>query len=188
MNAQNWLNDRLCGLNLDDFRPDTIAIFTTLQLAVPDEFSDVTYTISGRALTDNEVTLLLRVSLLLVFCDISDNEQKSQAAHLHRCIDELDVNSLAMILVPHSSTSNANHLKACENAIHTGFDVIVGESRGRRLVCEVQSKVISIDSQVKTLTKALTKRIDTAKHAEMIKQDVDHTIWDYLRIRLQLLA
>ena len=51
VNAQDWLKDRLCGLGLDDFRPDGIAIYTSLQLAVPDELSDVTYTISGRALT-----------------------------------------------------------------------------------------------------------------------------------------
>ena len=56
VNAQNWPNDRLCGLNSDDFRPGSIATYITLQLAVPDEFSDVTYTISGEAITDNEVT------------------------------------------------------------------------------------------------------------------------------------
>ena len=95
VNAQNWLNDRLCGLNSDDFRPDSIAIFTTLQLAVPDEFSDVAYTTSGVALTDNEVTLLRRISLLLIFCHTSDNDQKRQAEHLHRGLPELDVISLA---------------------------------------------------------------------------------------------
>ena len=64
VNAQNWIKDRLCGLGLEDCHPDGIAIYTSLQLAVLDEFPDFTYTISGRALTDNEVTLLLRVSLL----------------------------------------------------------------------------------------------------------------------------
>ena len=184
VNAQNWRNDRLCGLNLDDFRPDSIAIYTTLQLALPDEFSDVTYTISGGALADNEANLLLHASLLLVFCDISDNEQISQAAHLHRCIDELGVDSLAMILVPHSSTSNEIRFEAYEKAIHTGFDVIVGEPKGRRLACEVQSKVISIRSQAQTLNKAWTERIDNANDAKMIKQYVDHIIKDHLRCRL----
>ena len=38
--------------------------YTSLQLAVLDKFSDVTYTINGKALTNNEVTLLLHVTLL----------------------------------------------------------------------------------------------------------------------------
>jgi hypothetical protein len=32
VNAQNWLNDRLCSLNSDDFRPDSIAIYTICNL------------------------------------------------------------------------------------------------------------------------------------------------------------
>ena len=68
------------------------------------------------------------------------------------------------------------------------MDKIVGEPWGRRLVCETQSTVTSIRSQAQTLTKAWTERIDNAKDAKMIKQDVDHTVWDYLRIRLQLSA
>ena len=43
--------------------------------------------------------------------------------------------------------------KAYENAIHGSFDEIVSEPRGRRLGCEVQSKVASIRSQPQTLTK-----------------------------------
>ena len=38
-------------LGLGGLRPDSIAIYTSLQLAVLDEFSDVTYTIRGKALT-----------------------------------------------------------------------------------------------------------------------------------------
>ena len=38
--------------------------YTSSQLAVLDKFSDVTYTINGKALTNNEVTLLLHVILL----------------------------------------------------------------------------------------------------------------------------
>ncbi len=57
------------------------------------------------------------------------------------------INSLAMVLVPHSSTNNAIHFEVYENAIHGSFDETVGEPRGRRLVCEVQSKVASIRSQ-----------------------------------------
>ena len=52
----------------------------------------------------------------------------------------------------------------------------------------MQSRVTSIHSQAHTLTKAWTERIDNAKEAKMINQDVDHTIWDHLRIRLQLSA
>ena len=37
--------------------PNAIStIYTTLQLALPDEFANVTYTISGEAITGNKVT------------------------------------------------------------------------------------------------------------------------------------
>ena len=42
--------------------PDGIASYTSLQHAVLDEFSDFTYTISSRALTDNEVILAEMIS------------------------------------------------------------------------------------------------------------------------------
>ena len=42
--------------------PDSIASYTSLQHAVLDEFSDFTYTISSRALTDNEVILAEMIS------------------------------------------------------------------------------------------------------------------------------
>ena len=103
--AGEWIKDRLCGLGLEDFRPDGIAIYTSLQLAVLDEFSDVTYTISGRALTDNEVTPSSPRFTPLVFGDISDNEQIRQAAHLHRCMDELSSDKhLGMTITRPSNT------------------------------------------------------------------------------------
>mgnify|MGYP002178656033 CR=1 FL=1 len=53
------------------------------------------------------------------------DDQKRQAEHLHRGLAELDVNSLAMILVQHSgSTGNEIHFEAYEYTIHTSFDVI----------------------------------------------------------------
>ena len=42
--------------------PDSIASYTSLQHAVLDEFSNFTYTISSRALTDNEVILAEMIS------------------------------------------------------------------------------------------------------------------------------
>ncbi len=62
------------------------------------------------------------------------------------------------------------------------------QTKRLRLVCKVHSKVTSIRSQLQTVSKASTERIDNAKEAKMINQDVDHTIWDYLLIRLQLSA
>ena len=50
----------LCGLGLEDFRPDSIAIYTSLQLAVLDEFSDITYTIRGKALTAEKMATEMR--------------------------------------------------------------------------------------------------------------------------------
>ena len=50
------------------------AIDTPSQLAVLDEFSELTYIIRGRALTDNKVTLLLHTHPL-VFSGISDKSK-----------------------------------------------------------------------------------------------------------------
>ena len=62
------------------------AIGTSLQLAVLDEFSEFTSTISGRALTDNEVTLLLHTSLLSssAVSVTKANEASRKSAPLHR--------------------------------------------------------------------------------------------------------
>ena len=61
------------------------AIDTPSQLAVLDEFSELTYIIRGRALTDNKVTLLSTLHPL-VFSGISDktNEASRTSAPLHR--------------------------------------------------------------------------------------------------------
>ena len=47
VNARNWLNNRIEGLNSKDFLPDSITIYTNC-IAMPDEFSDVTDIIVNR--------------------------------------------------------------------------------------------------------------------------------------------
>lgn len=193
-NAQKWLDVRLSGMSPLDFHPEGIAIYTALQIEVSAKFASVSRSIGFNhvkgLLEDDETHLLHNSGIVLVFCDIYDEEQMQQALDLGSCLREvLGAACCPVVLVPHSSTPEVQvkdddvEMAALSKALSAGFDgAIIEEPEGIQLACEVRSEGM----KQARLVDVSNPSDEEAYHAMQVKDSVSDIVWDYLRVRLRV--
>jgi len=194
---QQGLTHRLGDLKQSDFHSQGVAICMTMPMEVPDTFASVSYNIKfhrGVALLQaKDVQLVRQSALILMFCDVSDEEQLKLARHMCSYVVSLGQNAPQIVLAPHASNPNAMD-SADEKfaALSKAMDcvqvnaMISGEPEGLKLASEVRSKLMMHSKRARALRGELKEHRKRVEETDQLRLNVKVIVWEYFSFRLGL--
>lgn len=196
--AQKCLKARLADLNPSDFQPDAVAICMTMSMEVPSAFSEVSYNIKfhrGLALLQaKDVQLVRDSSLLLMFCDILDDQQLKLARHMCSYVASLGAEAPRVVLVPHCSDPAQEERPEDETvaAMSNAMDslpmvaTVLGQPAGFKLLGEVQSQLMIKSKRSRQVDAHMNKHRSRVDYSDKLRHNIEVMVWEYFSFRLGL--
>jgi hypothetical protein len=132
---------------------------------------------------------------VLIFADLSDEAQVQKVEELsllpYGSTDAESAQAPFLILVPHSNSSSsrgatgAHQLKTFRQLLNVRIDdMIVGEPEGFKLALEVRAR-LTFHIRRSADFEEMIKSYEQADRGTFLKQCIDDTLWNYVRIRFR---
>jgi hypothetical protein len=192
------MHTRLEGLSISMFGDRPMLIYSTHDLEPPKSFKEVWH-LAGQSSPGQEVEDLLGASFVLLFPDVEDHRHLQKSLDISLMIASLGEQAPLVILLPHSSgdpqqqSEKTNTLAdtqyhALTSALKHGTidEVVCGQPRGVKLVCEIRSRMKRSERLVAMSNRVLEQHRDAVEKVDNLKDFLYDALWRYCRYRMRI--